>query len=73
MVVWDFSIFLDVPFAETARRKATRDGTNADPDHRRWRDTPRDIACFPACEPASMATLVIDECSHVSRFRSSHR
>nr|WP_256127870.1 uridine kinase [Arthrobacter sp. SDTb3-6] len=30
---WDYSVFLDVPFAETARRMALRDGTPADPGH----------------------------------------
>ncbi|MCQ9163324.1 uridine kinase [Arthrobacter sp. STN4] len=30
---WDYSVFLDVPFAETARRMAVRDGTPADPGH----------------------------------------
>lgn len=26
--IWDRSVFLDVPFAETARRMAARDGSN---------------------------------------------
>lgn len=30
---WDYSVFLDVPFAETARRMALRDGSSADPEH----------------------------------------
>ncbi|MGZ6754483.1 MAG: uridine kinase, partial [Nocardioides sp.] len=29
---WDFSVFLEVPFDETARRMAVRDGSS--PDHR---------------------------------------
>jgi uridine kinase len=31
--VWDLSVFLDVPFAETARRMAARDGSHPDPEH----------------------------------------
>lgn len=30
---WDFSVFLDVPFAVSAARMAVRDGSPADPDH----------------------------------------
>lgn len=30
---WDYSIFLDVPFTETARRMAMRDGSHPDPEH----------------------------------------
>jgi uridine kinase len=30
---WDLSVFLEVPFTETARRMAVRDGTHPDPDH----------------------------------------
>lgn len=30
---WDYSIFLDVPFDETARRMSIRDGSSADPEH----------------------------------------
>lgn len=30
---WDFSVFLDVPFAVTAARMAVRDGTHPDPEH----------------------------------------
>jgi uridine kinase len=31
--LWDYSVFLDVPFAETCRRMAVRDGGPADPQH----------------------------------------
>ncbi|MGH3642938.1 MAG: uridine kinase, partial [Mycobacterium sp.] len=34
---WDLSVFLDVPFSETARRMAVRDGTDPDPEHPRTR------------------------------------
>ena len=30
---WDLSVFLDVPFEETTRRMAERDGTSPDPEH----------------------------------------
>ena len=58
---WDLSIFLDVGFAETARRMARRDGTEPDPQHpslaryllaqRRYLD---------GCRPRQRADLVID-------------
>lgn len=31
--LWDFTVFLDVPFAVTAARMALRDGTHPDPEH----------------------------------------
>lgn len=56
---WDFSIFLDVPFTETARRMTIRDGTNPDhPTMERYVQGQR--LYFAACEPASKATLVVD-------------
>ncbi|WP_436520560.1 uridine kinase [Actinoplanes sp. HUAS TT8] len=58
---WDFSLFLDVPFTETARRMSTRDGTPPDPSHpgmRRYVEGQR--LYFAACSPAHRATLVID-------------
>lgn len=59
--VWDFSIFLDVPFAVTARRMAARDGSNSDPDHpsmRRYVEAQR--LYFAACDPKSMASVIVD-------------
>lgn len=58
---WDFSVFLDVPFAETARRMALRDGTNSDPNHpsmRRYIDGQRRY--FEECNPHQRATVLID-------------
>jgi uridine kinase len=58
---WDLSVFLDVPFTETARRMAGRDGTSADPRHpsmRRYVDGQR--LYLATCEPRRRATLVID-------------
>lgn len=58
---WDFSIFLDVPFVETARRMATRDATNPDPDHPTMaRYVQGQRLYFAACEPADRASMVID-------------
>lgn len=58
---WDFSIFLDVPFSETARRMAQRDGTDPDPEHpsmRRYVEGQR--LYFAAAEPWTRATVVVD-------------
>lgn len=59
--VWDLSVFLDVPFAETARRMALRDGTSSDPNHpsmRRYVDAQRRY--FRECKPHQRATVLID-------------
>ncbi|MEV6344809.1 uridine kinase [Actinoplanes sp. NPDC051851] len=59
--VWDLSVFLDVPFAVTARRMAVRDGTNADPDHpsmRRYVGAQR--IYYAACSPRRRADVLID-------------
>jgi len=58
---WDLSVFLDVPFVETARRMAQRDGTNPDPEHpsmRRYVEAQRRY--FRECTPQQRATLLID-------------
>jgi uridine kinase len=56
-----FVIFLDVTFEAAAARMATRDGTPADPDHRRMRRYPvahrRYLADFG---PRERADLVLD-------------
>lgn len=57
---WDLSLFLDVPFTETARRMAVRDGTPSDPDHpgmRRYVEAQR--IYFATCDPRRRATVVI--------------
>jgi uridine kinase len=59
--VWDFSIFLDVPFEETARRMAKRDGSSTDPGDpsmRRYVVAQRHY--LRACAPQQRASLVID-------------
>lgn len=58
---WDLSVFLDVPFTETARRMAVRDGTPADPEHpgmRRYVQAQR--IYYATCDPRSRATAVVD-------------
>lgn len=58
---WDFSLFLAVPFTETARRMSTRDGTPADPADpgmRRYVEGQR--LYYAACAPERRATWVVD-------------
>lgn len=58
---WDFTVFLDVPFAVTAARMTTRDGTPADPGHpamRRYVDGQR--IYYAECSPQRRATVVVD-------------
>ena len=58
---WDFSIFLSVPFAETARRMAMRDGTNPDPNHPSMtRYVHGQRLYLAACDPSTKATITID-------------
>lgn len=58
---WDFSVFLDVPFGETARRMAERDGSPADPGHPGMRRYVGGLEIyFALCDPAARAHLVID-------------
>ncbi|UXM92872.1 uridine kinase [Paenarthrobacter sp. JL.01a] len=59
--IWDYSIFLDVPFTETARRMSIRDGGNPDPEHpsmRRYVGGQR--LYFEQARPWTRATRVID-------------
>lgn len=58
---WDASIFLHVPFAETARRMSLRDGSHPSPEHssmRRYVDGQR--LYYAAARPWDRATLVVD-------------
>ncbi|WRH18968.1 uridine kinase [Microbacterium sp. JZ37] len=67
---WDFSIFLDVPFEETALRMAERDGTP--PDHRApalQRYVGGQRLYFRAARPWEHASMVIDN-SDVTRPRT---
>lgn len=58
---WDASVFLDVPFKETAERMAARNGSNPDPEHptmRRYVGGQR--LYFDAVRPWERATVVVD-------------
>lgn len=58
---WDWSVFLDVPFSEAARRMASRDGSHSDPEHptmRRYFEGQR--IYLATCQPHERATVVID-------------
>lgn len=59
--LWDFSIWLDVPFEVSVARVAARDGSSpdpADPSQRRHVDGNR--IYFDACKPWQRATVVIE-------------
>lgn len=61
ITAWDLSMFLDVPFAETAKRMAMRDGTHPNPAHpsiRRYVDA--QLIYFKACRPHERADVHID-------------
>lgn len=61
--VWQFSVFLRVPFEETVMRMARRDGTPADPSHpilHRYVQGQR--LYFARCSPEQRASIVIDNC-----------
>lgn len=58
---WVASVFLDVPFEETAKRMAARDGTNVDPEHpsmHRYVEGQR--IYFAREQPWERATYVVD-------------
>lgn len=58
---WDWSVFLDVPFTETARRMAHRDGTHPDPEHPTMRRYVQGQRIYlAACRPRERATVVLD-------------
>jgi len=64
---WDASVFLDVPFAETAARMATRNGSHPDPEHstmRRYVGGQR--LYFEAARPWERATFVVDNSDFTS-------
>jgi uridine kinase len=64
---WDLSVFLDVPFAETARRMALRDGTDPDPEHPRTsRYVEGQRLYFAACDPHRRADILVDNADYSS-------
>ena len=65
---WDWSVFLDVPFTETARRLAHRDGRHTDPEHPTMRRYVQGQRIYlAACRPRERATVVLDNTSPVPR------
>lgn len=59
--VWDVSVLLDVPFEETCRRMAVRDGSHPDPQHPSMRRYVEGQRLYLArCVPAARATIVVD-------------
>lgn len=59
--LWDFSIFLSVPFSVSYARLANRDGSNPDPravENRRYYEGQQ--IYLSHCRPAKRATVVID-------------
>lgn len=59
--LWDWSVFLDVPFETSVVRMAERDGSPSDPDHpslRRYVEGQR--IYLERCNPKSRASVVLD-------------
>ncbi|WP_125775856.1 uridine kinase [Antribacter gilvus] len=58
---WDWSLFLDVPFQETARRMSVRDGSSPDPEHPSMRRYVQGQRLYlTECAPWARATHVVD-------------
>lgn len=61
---WELSIFLDVGFDETARRMASRDGSEPDPEHPSLaRYVTAQRRYLAECRPRQRADIVIDNTS----------
>ena len=59
--VWDVSVLLDVPFEETCRRMALRDGSDPDPEHPSMHRYVEGQRLYLArYRPAERATVVVD-------------
>ncbi len=57
---WDYSVYLDVPFEESARRMILRDGFSEDVDDRKvWRYVDGQRLYFNACSPWDRASVVV--------------
>lgn len=59
--IWDLTIFLDVPFAQTFARMAVRDGSPADetdPANQRYRQGQQ--LYLEACQPQARARILVD-------------
>lgn len=59
--VWDHTVFLDVPFAESVWRMGSRDGLPHDPDApENARYVGGQLLYLESCRPAERATTVVD-------------
>lgn len=59
--VWDISVWLEVPFQETYKRLAERDGSSPDPrDPGNARYYHGQLLYLSQCDPASRADIVVD-------------
>ncbi len=66
---WDFSLFLDVPFAVSVARLALRDGSDPDPEapgQRRYVDGQK--IYLETCQPWRLASSVIDNSDLATPF-----
>jgi uridine kinase len=62
--VWDWSVLLEVPFTESVRRLAQRDGSHPDPEHpsmRRYVEGQR--IYLKSCQPRTRTAIVLDNSS----------
>jgi Uridine kinase len=65
--IWDASVFLDVPFTETAMRMAARNGSNPDSEHPTMlRYVGGQRLYFEAARPWERATFVVDNSDFAS-------
>jgi len=59
--VWDCSVFLDVPFAESVRRLSVRDGSSPDPlDSSQSRYVEGQRLYLESCAPRERASILVD-------------
>lgn len=64
---WDCSVFLEVPFTETAARMALRNGSNPDPEHPSMnRYVAGQRMYFRAAQPWNRASFVVDNSNYLS-------
>lgn len=65
---WDASVFLDVPFTETAARMAVRDGSSHNPDHPSMhRYVGGQRLYFEAVRPWERATVIVDNTDYTAQ------
>lgn len=65
--LWDFSIFLSVPFSISYARMAARDGSKSDPtapENRRYYEG--QMIYLQSCQPQTRASIVVDNSTNWS-------